>query len=208
MVFLPVRNAADPVTSELKALANHSLPMYASLTLAIGAAFVLVLAMLGRGKVLALHRFVLVGLEGVALRAGDAAVGGLALDALPLSSATSVADELVESTFGDIVMSLGAGFYEEIAFRVGALRRRRLGDQASCSTRAPRGSCCWSAGRCSARSSSRAGTTSDRWRTRSSCASSSYRAVCGLVLTGIYAFRGFAPAVWTHVLYDVWAMST
>lgn len=29
---------------------------------------------------------------------------------------------------------------------------------------------------------------------------------CGLVLTAIYAFRGFAPAVWTHALYDVWVM--
>jgi hypothetical protein len=33
-----------------------------------------------------------------------------------------------------------------------------------------------------------------------------YRAACGLVLTAIYAWRGFAPAVWTHVLYDLWAM--
>jgi hypothetical protein len=22
----------------------------------------------------------------------------------------------------------------------------------------------------------------------------------------IYAFRGFAPAVWTHALYDVWVL--
>ena len=33
-----------------------------------------------------------------------------------------------------------------------------------------------------------------------------FRAVCGLILTAIYAFRGFAPAVWTHALYDVWVM--
>ena len=33
-----------------------------------------------------------------------------------------------------------------------------------------------------------------------------FRAVCGLVLTAIYGFRGFAPAVWTHALYDVWVM--
>jgi hypothetical protein len=33
-----------------------------------------------------------------------------------------------------------------------------------------------------------------------------FRAVCGLVLTAIFAFRGFAPAVWTHALYDVWVM--
>ena len=33
-----------------------------------------------------------------------------------------------------------------------------------------------------------------------------FRAVCGLVLTTIFAFRGFAPAVWTHALYDIWVM--
>jgi hypothetical protein len=33
-----------------------------------------------------------------------------------------------------------------------------------------------------------------------------FRTVCGLVLTAIFAIRGFAPAVWTHALYDVWVM--
>ena len=30
--------------------------------------------------------------------------------------------------------------------------------------------------------------------------------VLGLVLTLIYATRGFAAAVWTHALYDVWVL--
>jgi hypothetical protein len=33
-----------------------------------------------------------------------------------------------------------------------------------------------------------------------------FRAVCGLVFVLIFAFRGFAPAVWTHALYDVWVL--
>jgi membrane protease YdiL (CAAX protease family) len=33
-----------------------------------------------------------------------------------------------------------------------------------------------------------------------------FRAVCGLVFTAIYSFRGFAPAVWTHTIYDAWVM--
>jgi hypothetical protein len=33
-----------------------------------------------------------------------------------------------------------------------------------------------------------------------------FRAVLGLVLTLIYATRGFAAAVWTHALYDVWVL--
>jgi hypothetical protein len=32
------------------------------------------------------------------------------------------------------------------------------------------------------------------------------RAVLGLALTLVYATRGFAAAVWTHALYDVWVL--
>ncbi len=32
------------------------------------------------------------------------------------------------------------------------------------------------------------------------------RAVLGLALTLVYASRGFAAAVWTHTLYDVWVL--
>jgi hypothetical protein len=32
------------------------------------------------------------------------------------------------------------------------------------------------------------------------------RAVLGLMLTLVYAMRGFAAAVWTHALYDVWVL--
>ena len=33
-----------------------------------------------------------------------------------------------------------------------------------------------------------------------------FRAVCGVVLTAVFALRGFAPAVWTHAIYDLWVM--
>jgi hypothetical protein len=32
------------------------------------------------------------------------------------------------------------------------------------------------------------------------------RMVLGLMLTLVYAMRGFAAAVWTHALYDVWVL--
>ena len=32
------------------------------------------------------------------------------------------------------------------------------------------------------------------------------RTVLGLALTLVYATRGFAAAVWTHALYDVWVV--
>ena len=34
-----------------------------------------------------------------------------------------------------------------------------------------------------------------------------FRWVCGLVFTLIYVFRGFAPVVWTHALYDIWVLA-
>ncbi|MDF2693726.1 MAG: amino terminal protease family, partial [Labilithrix sp.] len=33
-----------------------------------------------------------------------------------------------------------------------------------------------------------------------------FRAVLGLILTLIYVTRGFAAAVWTHAIYDVWVL--
>src|SRR5262249_13163217 len=110
----PIRNAADPVTTELRTLANQSLPSYILLTLAVGAAFVVVLATLGRGKAFQAKRFGLLGLEAalyaVLMRLAGAYVAG----SLRLANG-------VESggLFSSIVLSLGAGFYEEIAFRVG-----------------------------------------------------------------------------------------
>ena len=34
-----------------------------------------------------------------------------------------------------------------------------------------------------------------------------FRLTCGLVFTLIYAFRGLAPVVWTHTLYDIWVLA-
>src|SRR5687767_5501881 len=116
VVFLPVRNAADPVTSELKALASESLPLYSTLTLAIGAAFVIGLMALGRGKAFAPQRFLSMAIEGVVYAVIMRLVGGWALDALPLQSSEQEAGDLVSGPFGAVVMSLGAGFYEELAF--------------------------------------------------------------------------------------------
>lgn len=201
VVFLPVRNAADPVTGELKALANQSLPLYASLTVAIGAAFVLLMSMIGKAGALQLWRFGLVAVEGVAYAIVMRIVGGFALEAIPLSAG----DLLTSGTFPAVVMSLGAGFYEEIVFRVGL-----FGSGAwvikTMEGLGPTGVAMlvgWAV--CAALAFSgwhHMGPLADAFDMRVFV----YRAVCGLVLTAIFVFRGFAPAVWTHVLYDVWAM--
>jgi len=199
VVFMPIRNAADPVTAELRALASHSLPAYAGLTLAIGAAFVVVLALLGRGHALKTRRFALVALEGalyaILMRfAGAYAVGSLRLGPPGGNGA-----------FTGVVMSMGAGFYEEIAFRVGlfglgALAIRIIFGRGLQGLMLMAG---WAV--CAAAVFAGwhyIGAMGDPWNLQSFI----FRMVCGLVLTAIYAFRGFAPAVWTHALYDVWVM--
>jgi len=210
VIFLPVRNAADPVTAELRGLAKHSLPAYAALTLAIGVVFVAVLWTAGRKQALDPKRFALVGMEGALYAflmrfAGGYVVGSLRLAAAAGSAAAS-AGAAEGGVFPSVVMALGAGFYEEVAFRVilfgaGAAILRRLfglkGVTAFIVT------ALWGVAE---------GFAFSAWHYTGSLgedpelSSFVFRAVCGLILTAIFAFRGFAPAVWTHVLYDVWVM--
>ena len=89
VVLLPVRNAADVVTSELIALADNNMVAYAGLTLLIGGVFVGVLVMLGRGKALEWDRFALLAVEStiyaVAMRfVAGWVVGKLTLAGSPL----------------------------------------------------------------------------------------------------------------------------
>jgi hypothetical protein len=198
VIFLPIRNAADPVTSELRALARHSLPTYAALTLAVGVVFAAVLFTLGRGKALEPKRFLYIGLEGalyaVLMRlAGSYVVGSLRLG--PASEG---------GIFSNAVMALGAGFYEEVMFRVGifgvgALVLRKL----VAGRKAVPLIVIWAVVEAAMFSAWHyTGSLGDGWDLQSFV----FRAVCGLVLTAIFAFRGFAPAVWTHAIYDLWVM--
>jgi len=201
VVFLPVRNAADVVTRELTTLAENSLIEYIGLTVGIGAAFAFVLLMAGRGHTLRASRFVYVGLEGIVYAIAMRLAGQYVVSQLAL--ATGIAD----GKFSALVMSLGAGFYEEIAFRVGLFGlglRLMLGLIGGLPrfkrflvavTWALVSSVAFSAWHY-------VGDLGDPFELRSFV----FRAVCGLVFTAIYSFRGFAPAVWTHTIYDAWVM--
>lgn len=201
VIFLPVRNAADPVTAELRALAKHSMPTYAALTLAIGALFVAVLYTLGRKQSLEPKRFLLVGLEGALYAVLMRLAGSYVVGSLRLGSGADGED----SIFSSLVMALGAGFYEEVVFRVGifgvgALILRKL---FGTGVKGFVLIACWGVIEALMFSAWHyTGSMGDSF----DASSFVFRAVCGLVLTAIFAFRGFAPAVWTHALYDVWVM--
>jgi hypothetical protein len=199
VAFLPVRNAADPVTAELRSLASQDLLLYAALTLGIGVVFVLVLAALGKREVIRKRRFFLIALEGTLYAFLMRFIGGYVIGSLRLGPPGG------NGLFTSVIMALGAGFYEEIAFRVilfgaGAFALKKVLGKGP-----------------------RAFTLCVAWAIVSAMVFSGwhhvgalsapfhlqtfvFRSVCALVLTIIYAFRGFAPAVWTHALYDVWVM--
>jgi hypothetical protein len=203
VVLLPVRNAADPVTAELKALANQSLPLYAGLTLAVGIAFILVLATLGRREALSGRRFALIAVEGALYAFLMRFAGAYVVGSLRLAPPPVVGENL--TAFSGLIMSLGAGFYEEIAFRVGlfglgALLLRATFGKGMKGLMLVAG---WAVVAASVFAGWHyVGALGDPWSLQTFV----FRAVCGLVLTAIFAFRGFAPAVWTHALYDVWVM--
>ncbi len=207
VAFLPMRNAADVVTRALVQLADDNLAAYAGLTLALGALFVSVLFVLGKGQRFELARFALVAGEGLAYAVAMRLVAGFVVGKLPLDAGTPEIAGQEIGAFSGFVMSLGAGFYEEIAFRVvlfglGAKALRLIAEPIP-EERARLITFGWAFVTSVAFSGWHyVGAFGDDFELKSFV----FRAVCGLVFTAIYAFRGFAPVVWTHVVYDVWVL--
>jgi membrane protease YdiL (CAAX protease family) len=229
VVFLPVRNAADVVTQKLQDVAAYDLWVYAGLTLLIGAAYVTPLVLAGRGKHLEPSRFAWLGTEGIlyaiAMRllagavvaqlvASVASEGGGVLGLMKAAPAVSASVEAAgqASALGErlagAVMSLGAGFYEELVFRVGlyglgsSLLLFLLGATGVAHRFVYR--LAWALiAACLFSGWHYVGSLGDDF----DLTTFSFRAVCGLVFTIIYQLRGFAPAVWTHALYDLWVLA-
>jgi hypothetical protein len=206
VVFLPVRNAADIVTRELVTLADNNLAAYGGLTLAIGVVFVGVLALIGRRQELRWQRFLWIALEGILYAVAMRLIAGYVVGSLRLGEGGAVTEP--PGVFAAVVLSVGAGFYEEIAFRVilfglGARLLRLFAEPI------PEGSARlltfgWAVVAALGFSAWHyVGPMGDPFELRSFV----FRWVCGLVFTVIYAFRGFAPVVWTHTVYDVWVLT-
>lgn len=205
VIFLPVRNAADWTTRELVSLADDSLMAYGGLTLAIAAAYIGILGIAGRGKALHWHAFALLAGEAViyafAMKTvASTVVGELFLGPPALSKSTSY------GPFAGLVLSCGAGFYEEVMFRVGlyggGFKLLRILFPLAGMKKAVVASG-WALFSALVFSLWHyVGPLADPLDARSFV----FRAVCGLVFVLIFAFRGFAPAVWTHTLYDIWVL--
>jgi hypothetical protein len=201
VIFLPVRNAADVVTRELVALADHDMLAYGGLTLAIGGTYALLLVLAGRGHALKWSRFVWMAAEGVLYAVTMRVVANYVVGRVFL------AEGLPHGAFAGLVMSLGAGFYEELAFRVilfgAGLKVISLFFPLSGSIRRAVVFVGWALATAAVFSGWHyVGSLGDSFDAQSFL----FRWVCGAVFVVIYAFRGFAPVVWTHAVYDVWAM--
>jgi hypothetical protein len=211
VVFLGVRNATDVVTSRLLALVRGDRLEYLGLTGGIGLATVAFFAVVGRGQALRPGKLVQIGLEGASYAAAMSlgtswVVGKLFAGSRPL---------LAGDPLSGVVMSLGAGFYEELAFRVilfglGArvlvwlFAKPRPGSPGSSRGMAAAGlTLVWALASAAVFSGMHyVGALGDAFDMRSFVA----RGVLGLALTLVYAARGFAAAVWTHALYDIWVL--
>lgn len=201
VIFLPVRNAADLVTQYLVELANQSRVAYLAFTIGIGATFVAVLALLGRRQVFRWQSFAWLALEGVLYAVAMRLIAAAVVGRLFLGRG------LVEHEFTGLVMSLGAGLYEEVAFRVVlyglGLRCLSVLWPAKSWWRQSLLAVSWALGSALIFSAwHHLGTFGEVLDGRVFV----FRTVCGLVFTLIYVTRGFAPAVWTHVVYDLWVM--
>lgn len=209
VVFLPVRNAADVVTLELVKLADNDLLKYGGLTLAIGIVFVSVLAVLGRRRELRWQRFVWAAAEGVLYAVAMRLVAGYVVGKLRLEipGAAAAVTSDAPGAFAGVVLAVGAGFYEEIAFRVvlfalGAKIIRLFAEPIPLA-HARLITFVWSFVAAGIFSGWHyVGALGDPFELKSFV----FRWVCGLAFTAIYAFRGFGPAVWTHAVYDIWVL--
>lgn len=250
VVFLGVQNATDMVTGALLRLSAGDKTKYLLATLAIGVIFTGVFALLGRGQAFRPRKFLQIMIEGTVYAFVMAIVTNLVVGSIFASlapagaasgAASSVADgstsgpagALIESAisaaasikeegrFVGFIMSLGAGFYEELTFRVilfglgaklflwflGKERVELTGTSITTtrtfSLRSMAIMFAWAVG-CAVVFSGvhYVGAMSDTFQ----LTSFTFRLVLGLILTLIYVTRGFAAAVWTHAIYDVWVL--
>jgi hypothetical protein len=215
VVFLGVQNATDMVTGALLRLSEGNKATYLLATFAIGVIFAGAFALLGRGQAFRPRKFLQIAGEGVVYAVLMRIVAGYVVGSV-FAGPSSIKDE---GRFVGFIMSLGAGFYEELAFRVvlfglGAkvlvwLFAKQKMDITG-TTPTSRFSfktlvimVGWSVV-CAVIFSAvhYIGPLSDSFQLPSFL----FRLVLGLVLTLIFATRGFAAAVWTHALYDVWVL--
>ena len=118
VVFLGVQNATDMVTGALMVLSAGDKTRYLLATLCIGVIFAGTFALLGRGQAFRPRKFLQIMIEGVVYAFVMAVVGNVVVGSIFANVSAAAGDLQSEGRFVGFIMSLGAGFYEELTFRV------------------------------------------------------------------------------------------
>lgn len=215
VVFLGVQNATDMVTGALLNLSAGDKTRYILATLCIGIIFAGTFALAGRGQAFKPQKFFQIAVEGVVYAVAMAFIASQVVGSI-FAGPPTIAEQ---GRFVGFIMSLGAGFYEELTFRVllfglGAkvlvkvFGRQELmvaGTQIvpKFSFRSMLIMAGWALASAVVFSGVHyVGPMSDQFM----LTTFTFRAVLGLMLTLIFVTRGFAAAVWTHAIYDVWVL--
>lgn len=220
VIFLDTKNGTDFVTGQILELAHGGTAVYLGITLAIGVAFSIPFVLLARGQIFHPRKFIQMAIEGTVY----ATVLGLAVPKVVGLLLDVGGKEVVKSqgVFSGFISSLGAGFYEELAFRVvlfglggkalvWLLSKEKTSalaavsaQESALSMRTVSVLLGWAVV-CSMLFSGMhyVGSLGDSFQIRSFV----YRWLFGLALTVIFSTRGFAVAVWTHAIYDIWVLA-
>lgn len=204
IVLVDLRNGADLVSGLFVSLVSRSLPLYVALTLGVAIGLGIAVCVLRGKNALHLRAIGPVALESVGwaaamwLLVGWATarlVGAIAAPGEPLLQIGGRTLGVVER----VVMAAGAGFHEELVFRVlvfGGLSWA-LGQRGVPKLRADLAAALVS---CLVFSAAHyVGPLGDAFQLGSFV----FRALAGLYLTLVFRLRGFAVAVYTHALYDL-----
>lgn len=218
VITLPMKNGADFLTAILLDLSEGSRAAYLGITALIGAAVALPFILMARGQVFRPQKFLQVILEGSLY----ASLMGYSVPRIVGYVFGRAGAQPVEESgrIAGLIMSCGAGFYEELAFRVvlfGLVGKALVWlfahekvDVIAGTDAKPNRS--WKAalillgwGLAASVAFSAVhyiGPMSDSFRIGSFLA----RTLLGAILTLVFVSRGFAIAVWTHALYDMWIL--
>ncbi|NOY93948.1 MAG: CPBP family intramembrane metalloprotease [Deltaproteobacteria bacterium] len=203
ILLMNMRNGVDLVTDLMVRLLRLSVPGYLALTLAIGGGMLLAGRALKRRGHAHVFSFGRVMLESSVLAVVMLFSVGLATQALVPQRIGFWANQIGGVELGPIdklVMAAGAGFHEELVFRVGLFGGLTwlLGKAPQLrGARAPLVAALLAATAFSAMHY--IGSLSDAFTLTSFV----FRLLSGLYLTLVYRTRGFAVAVYTHMLYDL-----
>ncbi len=200
ILAIDLRNGVDLVSQATFALLERSLLAYVAVTLGFAGGLVGAMYLLRRRGTVKPVALVPVLVESTVLALGlRLSVGWAAARLTWIPPLATTAHEL--GPFEKLVMSAGAGFHEELVFRVAL-----YGGLAELARRTREGSARLGALLAAARVSSLlfsavhyVGALSDPF----ALGSFVFRFLAGLYLVTVYELRGFAVAVYTHTVYDL-----